>query len=148
MSRQTRPCKSGAIAMHPYKEAAVGRRSGAGLSLRATELSKHYAGSAAAAVKGISLEVTAGELVSLLGASGSGKTTTLMMIAGFTVPDRGQVWLGDQPILHLPPEKRGIGVVFQNYALFPHMTALRNVAFSLNMRKLAAKEMHQRAEPA
>jgi ABC-type Fe3+/spermidine/putrescine transport system ATPase subunit len=71
-----------------------------------------------------------------------------MIIAGFTAPDRGQVWLGGQPILHLPPEKRGIGVVFQNYALFPHMTALRNVAFPLNMRRLAAKDVRQRAEAA
>jgi len=118
------------------------------MSLRLAELSKQYSGSKIAAVDSISLDVAAGEFVSLLGASGSGKTTTLMMIAGFTAPDRGQVWLGDQPILHLPPEKRGIGVVFQNYALFPHMTALRNVAFPLNMRRLTAKEVRQRAEAA
>jgi len=123
-------------------------RGSAGISLRLAELSKQYSGSRVAAVNGISLEVTAGEFVSLLGASGSGKTTTLMMIAGFTAPDRGQVWLGDRPILHLPPEKRGIGVVFQNYALFPHMTALRNVAFPLHMRRLPVKEVRRRAEAA
>jgi spermidine/putrescine ABC transporter ATP-binding subunit len=123
-------------------------RGSAGSSLRLIDLSKHYSGSPAAAVNSISLEVTAGEFVSLLGASGSGKTTTLMMIAGFTAPDRGQVWLGEQAIHHLAPEKRGVGVVFQNYALFPHMTAFRNVAFPLNMRRLAKKEVRHRAEAA
>jgi len=134
--------------LRPTVTAPSPGRGSAGISLRLVELNKQYSGSRVAAVNGISLEVTAGEFVSLLGASGSGKTTTLMMIAGFTAPDRGQVWLGDQPILHLPPEKRGIGVVFQNYALFPHMTALRNVAFPLHMRRLAVKEVRRRAEAA
>ena len=123
-------------------------RDSAGISLRLVDLSKQYSGSKVAAVNGISLEVTAGEFVSLLGASGSGKTTTLMMVAGFTAPDHGQVWLGGRPILHLPPEKRGIGVVFQNYALFPHMTALRNVAFPLHIRRLEVREVRRRAAAA
>jgi putative spermidine/putrescine transport system ATP-binding protein len=120
----------------------------AGAALRLKGLAKRYEGSSAAAVDGVSLDVAAGEFVSLLGASGSGKTTTLMMVAGFTPPDGGEVWLDGRPILHLPPEKRGIGVVFQNYALFPHMTALRNVGFPLAMRGLAAAEIRRRAEAA
>jgi putative spermidine/putrescine transport system ATP-binding protein len=136
------------VTLPPTLTARSAGRSSAGSALRLRNLSKHYSGSPAAAVNGISLEVTAGEFVSLLGASGSGKTTTLMIIAGFTAPDRGQVWLGEQPIHHLPPEKRGVGVVFQNYALFPHMTAIRNVAFPLTMRRLAKKEVRRRAEAA
>jgi putative spermidine/putrescine transport system ATP-binding protein len=136
------------VTLQPTLTARSPGRGSTGSSLRLSDLSKHYSGSRAAAVNGISLEVTAGEFVSLLGASGSGKTTTLMMIAGFTAPDRGQVWLGEHPIHHLPPEKRGVGVVFQNYALFPHMTAFRNVAFPLNMRRLAKGEVRQRAEAA
>ena len=136
------------MTLRPTLTARSSGRGSAGSSLRLSDLCKHYSGSRAAAVNSISLDVTAGEFVSLLGASGSGKTTTLMMIAGFTAPDRGEVWLGEQPIHHLPPEKRGVGVVFQNYALFPHMTAFRNVAFPLNMRRLAKVEVRQRAEAA
>ena len=119
-----------------------------GAALRIAGLVKRYGNSSAAAVDGISLDVAAGEFVSLLGASGSGKTTTLMMVAGFTPPDDGEIWLGDQPMVHLAPEKRGIGVVFQNYALFPHMSALKNVAFPLKMRGVATEAARQRAEAA
>jgi putative spermidine/putrescine transport system ATP-binding protein len=129
-------------------EAMSAPAAGAGTSLRLKELCKSYEGSRTVAVDAISLDVAAGEFMSLLGASGSGKTTTLMMVAGFTFPDRGEVWLGNQPILHLPPEKRGIGVVFQNYALFPHMTAQRNVAFPLKMRRLSVEEVRRRADAA
>jgi putative spermidine/putrescine transport system ATP-binding protein len=90
--------------------------------------------------------VAAGEFVSLLGGSGSGKTTTLMMVAGFTAPDSGEIFLDDRPIVPLPPERRGIGVVFQNYALFPHMSALRNVAFPLRMRGIESREGRRLAE--
>ena len=127
---------------------ATRTRRAAGSSLTLEDISKRYAGAATPAVDALSLAVAAGEFVSLLGASGSGKTTTLMMVAGFTAPDRGRVWLGERPILHLPPERRGIGVVFQHYALFPHMSALRNVAFPLHMRNVAAAERRRRAEAA
>jgi putative spermidine/putrescine transport system ATP-binding protein len=96
-----------------------------GASLRIAALGKSYGRSTA--VESVSLDIASGEFVSLLGASGSGKTTTLiktttlMMIAGFTPPDSGEIVLDGRPITHLPPEKRGIGVVFQNYARFPHM---------------------------
>ncbi|MGF7206334.1 putative spermidine/putrescine transport system ATP-binding protein [Skermanella aerolata] len=86
------------------------------------------------AVDGISLDVEKGELVSLLGPSGCGKTTTLQMIAGFTDPTSGRVSLNGADLLAKKPNERGLGIVFQSYALFPHMTAAENVAFGLEMR--------------
>jgi len=86
------------------------------------------------AVEGLHLTVAAGEFLTLLGPSGSGKTTTLMMIAGFTQPSAGDIVLNGRSIASLAPEKRNIGVVFQNYALFPHMSVADNVAFPLRMR--------------
>lgn len=83
----------------------------------------------------VSLTVGAGEFVTLLGPSGSGKTTTLSIIAGFTAPTSGRVMLDGEDITSLPTHKRGIGVVFQNYALFPHMTVRENIAFPLKQRK-------------
>lgn len=117
---------------------------GACLELRS--LAKAYGQSHA--VASVSLDVAAGEFVSLLGASGSGKTTTLMMVAGFTRPDRGEIVLDGEPITHLPPERRGIGVVFQNYALFPHMNVTRNVGFPLKMRGVPATEITGRVADA
>ena len=80
--------------------------------------------------------IAAGEFCTLLGPSGSGKTTTLMMIAGFAWPDRGEIYVDERPITNLPPQKRDLGVVFQNYALFPRMTVFDNVAFPLEMRNI------------
>src|SRR5215471_6935723 len=88
-----------------------------GIALR--NLQKRYGG--ATAVDDVSLSISPGEFISLLGPSGSGKTTTLMMIAGFELPDRGQVLLDDKDITRLPSHRRELGVIFQNYALFPHM---------------------------
>jgi spermidine/putrescine ABC transporter ATP-binding subunit len=101
------------------------------LMLRA--LRKHY--SNFIAVKGIDLTVASGEFLVLLGPSGSGKTTTLMMVAGFTPPSGGDVLLNGRSVIDLPPEHRNMGVVFQNYALFPHMTVQQNVGFPLRMRR-------------
>ena len=117
-----------------------------GASLRIIELAKSYGTSQA--VASVSLDIAAGEFVSLLGASGSGKTTTLMMVAGFTRPDRGEVMLDGKPITGLAPEKRGIGVVFQNYALFPHMNVARNVGFPLKMRGVPAAAARTRVADA
>ena len=86
------------------------------------------------AVDGISLDIAKGEFLTLLGPSGSGKTTTLMMIAGFEEPTSGVIELAGEDLTHRRPYERNIGVVFQNYALFPHMTVERNVAFPLRMR--------------
>ncbi|HEX6036533.1 ABC transporter ATP-binding protein [Longimicrobium sp.] len=86
------------------------------------------------AVDGVSLEVPAGEFLTLLGPSGCGKTTTLRMIAGFEHPTSGRVVLGDRDVSTLPPQKRDVGMVFQNYALFPHLDVWENVAFGLKSR--------------
>ena len=100
------------------------------------------------AVKSVSLEVGAGEFVTLLGPSGSGKTTLLRMVAGFTRPDRGTVTVDDRDIGRMPPYKRDIGMVFQHYALFPHMTAGDNIGFPLKMRGVARAEVDRRVAEA
>ena len=95
-------------------------------------------------VQDLNLDVYRGEFLTLLGPSGSGKTTTLMMLAGFEAPTEGRIVLNDQEIGSLAPYKRGIGVVFQNYALFPHMTVAENIAFPLVVRKLDKAEIETR----
>jgi putative spermidine/putrescine transport system ATP-binding protein len=99
-----------------------------------------------AAVDGISVALSAGEFLSFLGPSGSGKTTTLQMIAGLVEPTSGDILLNGRPLNPLPPYRRNIGVVFQNYALFPHMTVERNVAFPLEMRRVDRSEIKQRVD--
>ncbi len=96
----------------------------------------------------IDLKVEAGEFLSLLGPSGSGKTTLLMMLAGFEMPSSGSIVLGGRDLTHVPPNKRGIGMVFQRYALFPHMSVAQNVAFPLKMRGLGKDEMAPLVEQA
>ena len=98
------------------------------------------------AVDGVSLDVAPGEFVTLLGPSGSGKTTTLMMLAGFEIPTGGEIYVDDQPIATVPPFRRNIGMVFQNYALFPHMTVGENIAFPLKIRKLSKQEITRRTQ--
>jgi putative spermidine/putrescine transport system ATP-binding protein len=102
----------------------------------------------ARAVTGFSLAVADGEYVALLGPSGCGKTTVLRMIAGITRPDAGEIRLSGQRIDALPPERRNIGLVFQSYALFPHMTVERNVAFGLRMRGVTAADVARRVTAA
>ncbi len=96
------------------------------------------------AVDGLSLGVEKGEFVSLLGPSGCGKTTTLQMIAGFVEPSGGGIVLEGRDLLAIKPAKRGLGIVFQSYALFPHMTVTENVAFGLEMQGIAAAERTKR----
>jgi ABC-type Fe3+/spermidine/putrescine transport system ATPase subunit len=91
-----------------------------------------------------SLDIDEGEIVSLLGPSGSGKTTLLNMLAGFVRPDAGRIRLGGADINDTPPNRRGIGMVFQNYALFPHLTVARNVAYGLEIRRLPSSEIGRR----
>jgi putative spermidine/putrescine transport system ATP-binding protein len=86
-------------------------------------------------VKGLDLAIPQGEFLTLLGPSGSGKTTSLMMLAGFETITGGDIRLAGRSIGNLPPHRRGIGMVFQNYALFPHMTVAENLAFPLSVRK-------------
>ncbi|HWL69062.1 MAG TPA: ABC transporter ATP-binding protein [Geminicoccus sp.] len=109
-------------------------------------LSKHYG--AFAALSDVSIDIPAGQFVTLLGPSGSGKTTLLMSIAGFAHPDRGSIRIDDQEILGLEPDKRDIGVVFQNYALFPHMSVEENVAYPLKLRRVPAAERAARVKHA
>ncbi|MEO8559150.1 MAG: ABC transporter ATP-binding protein [Rhodospirillales bacterium] len=100
------------------------------------------------AVRGVSLDIKAGEFVTFLGASGSGKTTCLRMIAGFVRPDGGKVLIDDEDVTHVPPHKRNTGMVFQQYALFPHMTVAQNVAFGLKVRRLPRAEVTRRTGEA
>jgi len=96
------------------------------------------------AVDQVTLEVYTGEFLTLLGPSGSGKTTTLMMIAGFEFPTEGEIFIEGKDVSDIPPSKRNIGMVFQNYALFPHMTVYENIAFPLKMKKFSKAEISKR----
>ncbi|MFT5112846.1 MAG: putative spermidine/putrescine transport system ATP-binding protein [Parasphingorhabdus sp.] len=87
------------------------------------------------ALHGTSIDLAEGEFLTLLGPSGSGKTTLLMAIAGLNDPDSGEIWIDDNLITYAPPHQRGLGMVFQNYALFPHLSVYENIAFPLRMRK-------------
>ena len=95
-----------------------------------------------------SLDVEQGELLSLLGPSGCGKTTTLRSVAGFIQPDSGQIVINDRDYTYLPPNQRDIGLVFQSYALFPHLTVFYNVAFGLRMRRIPKEEVYTRVTNA
>ena len=96
------------------------------------------------ALAGVSLDIASGELLTILGPSGSGKTTLLKVVAGFETPDAGTVRVDGTDITAIPPARRDIGMVFQNYALFPHLTVERNVAFPLEMRNVGRPEIERR----
>ena len=100
------------------------------------------------AVDNLNLEVRQGEFLTLLGPSGCGKTTTLMALAGFVTPDRGRLFVHGEDISFKPPHKRGLGMVFQDYALFPHMTVFDNIAFPLEMRKVDNQEIRKKVQSA
>jgi ABC-type Fe3+/spermidine/putrescine transport system ATPase subunit len=110
--------------------------------LRLTNIVRRYG--AFTAVDDVSLELSDGEFVTLLGPSGCGKTTTLRMVAGFIAPDSGEIRFDDRRMNDVPPHRRNTAMVFQSYALFPHMTVAENVAFGLRMRKLPAAEQARR----
>ena len=99
-------------------------------------------------VKDLNLNIAKGEFLTMLGPSGSGKTTCLMMLAGFEPATHGEIYLDNVPINRVPPHKRGIGMVFQNYALFPHMTIGENLAFPLEVRKMAKSERDEKVKKA
>ncbi len=99
-------------------------------------------------LKGIDLKIESGEFFAFLGPSGCGKTTLIRVIAGFESAQVGQVFIGDQEISHLPPWRRNVGMVFQSYALWPHMTIRKNVAFGLEERRLPHKEINERVDTA
>ena len=114
--------------------------------LKIEDLSKNYGG--IAALDHISLEIEEGELVSMLGPSGCGKTTALRLIAGFEKPDSGHIYIDGVRINEVPVNKRNIGMVFQSYALFPHMSVKENISYGLEQRKLPKKEVEKRAKEA
>jgi putative spermidine/putrescine transport system ATP-binding protein len=97
-------------------------------------------------VKDLNLDIAKGEFVTMLGPSGSGKTTTLMMLAGFETPTNGEIFLDGNPISKIPPYEREIGMVFQNYALFPHMSVKENLGFPLEVRKIPKSEREDRVK--
>lgn len=114
--------------------------------LKLESIVQRYPEATSAAVDGISLDINAGELVALLGPSGCGKTTLLRIIAGFVAQTEGRIIVGEAAIDSLPPNKRQVGVVFQNYALFPHMDALENVAYGLACRGAPKEQQVARAQ--
>ena len=99
-------------------------------------------------IKDLNLDIVQGEFLTMLGPSGSGKTTTLMMLAGFETPTNGKIFFNDQSISDIPPYKRNIGMVFQDYSLFPHMTVKENLTFPLKVRKLAKDEIGRKVARA
>ena len=111
-------------------------------SLRLTNIRKTF--DQTVAVEDVSIEVSAGSLFFLLGSSGCGKTTILRMIAGFVQPNAGRIFFGDRDVTELSPEKRNAGMVFQNYALWPHMTVSQNVGFGLDVRRMPSAEKKTR----
>ena len=112
--------------------------------LRLVNLVKKFDG--AAAVDGLSLDVSSGEFVVILGPSGCGKTTTLRCVAGLEVPDEGDIMIDNDSVSGLPPKERDIAMVFQNYALYPHMTVAENIAYPLKMKKTAKDEIERRVK--
>ena len=118
---------------------------GGGAEVRLHELTKTFG--SVVAVRDVSVTVAPGSFFTLLGPSGSGKTTTLMMVAGFAYPTSGEVFVDGKPMAALPPQRRDLGMVFQSYAVFPHLTVFDNVAFPLQIRKAPRLEiLHRVAE--
>ncbi|MFT5008823.1 MAG: putative spermidine/putrescine transport system ATP-binding protein [Granulosicoccus sp.] len=108
---------------------------------------KSYDGSSLV-VKGFNLDIKKGEFVTMLGPSGSGKTTCLMMLAGFETPTSGEIFIDGQPVNRIAPHKRNIGMMFQNYALFPHMTVVENLAYPLQIRKMSKSDIETKVKRA
>ncbi|MEM8949515.1 MAG: ABC transporter ATP-binding protein [Pseudomonadota bacterium] len=116
------------------------------LPITIRDMTKTYG--AVHALDAVDLDVKSGEFLTLLGPSGSGKTTLLMVLAGFTRPDHGSLKFGEAEVIRTPPHKRGVGMVFQNYALFPHMSVAENIAYPLKIRRVPPSEIAPRVEGA
>jgi putative spermidine/putrescine transport system ATP-binding protein len=123
--------------------ATAARETGAGVEVRLEDLRRSYAG--VSALNGLSLTMAPGEMVALLGPSGCGKTTAMRLVAGLEEADGGRVMFGGKDVTGLPANKRDVGMVFQAYSLFPHMTAQQNVAFGLSLHKVSPVERNRRA---
>ncbi len=117
-------------------------------TVRFEEAQRWYPGTDKPAVPGISLEIGDGEFVVLVGPSGCGKSTTLRMLAGLEEVNKGKIFIGDRDITNMPPKDRDIAMVFQNYALYPHMTVADNMAFALKMAKVPTEERNKRVQEA
>jgi spermidine/putrescine ABC transporter ATP-binding subunit len=115
---------------------------GGGHSVRLENVAKRFGD--VVAVDSVSIETAPGEFLTLLGPSGSGKTTTLKIIAGLEFPTQGEVYIDEKPVIHKPAHKRDLGMVFQNYALFPHMTIAENIGFPMKMRGVSKEEISRR----
>ncbi|MCC2611189.1 ABC transporter ATP-binding protein [Neorhizobium sp. Rsf11] len=124
----------------------MNREQAAGASIRISRLEKRFGN--VFAVNGVDIDIAAGEFLALLGPSGSGKTTILMSVAGFEFPTSGSIHVDSEDLTYLPANKRNLGMVFQNYTLFPHMSILDNVAFPLKMRGMAKADRYASAEEA
>src|SRR3712207_7276907 len=129
MSVHTRP--QDAVAAHPVASAK-------GSAVRFRGVARHFG--AVKAVDDLDLDIRPGEFFSMLGPSGSGKTTCLRLIAGFEQPDAGEISIFDEPVAGVPPYRRAVNTVFQDYALFPHLNVLDNVAYGLRIRGVARAE--------
>src|SRR5262245_10715016 len=139
----------------PARPPRMARNAAVGVSMKSTTISlpisirdvtKTYGRTAA--LDNVSLEIASGEFITLLGPSGSGKTTLLMVLAGFIRPNSGEIRFGDREVTLVPPHKREIGMVFQNYALFPHMTVAGNLAYPLKLRGVVGAELEERVARA
>src|SRR5271165_6214536 len=117
-----------------------------GLPIGIRQVSKRYG--PVHALDDVDLDIRSGEFLTLLGPSGSGKTTLLMVLAGFTRPDHGSLKFGDAEVIRLAPHKRDVGMVFQSYALFPHMDVAGNIGFPLRLRGIKKAECARRVEQA
>ena len=115
--------------------------------VRFVDVQKSYDGETLV-VRNLNLDIAKGEFLTMLGPSGSGKTTTLMMLAGFEPASNGEIYLAGRPINRVPPHRRGIGMVFQNYALFPHMTVAENLSFPLEVRGMGKEDREARVKRA
>ena len=146
-SERAGPPESGRIDARDLGRGVTGASQPLPASLSLVGITRRFGGQAPA-VDDLSLEVASGELLALVGASGSGKTTTLRMVAGYERPDAGRILLEGRDITALPPERRRFGMVFQHYALFPHLSVGDNVAFGLEARGVGRRERRERAERA
>jgi spermidine/putrescine ABC transporter ATP-binding subunit len=128
------------------EENLAGQISSGAAEIRLENLTKKYGDFVA--LNNFSINIRKGEFITFLGPSGSGKTTTLMLVAGFIFPTAGDIRIGDESIISKPANKRNLGIVFQNYSLFPHMTIAENIAFPLKMRKLDAHDIKDKVRDA
>ena len=130
--------------LSPATTAPVPGQTRAGDTLKIDGLARYYGG--VRAVDGLTIDIPAGAFLTLLGPSGCGKSTTLSMLAGLERPDAGRIYLGGEDITALPPNGRGMAMVFQSYALYPHMTVAQNIAFGLKLQRRPKEEVRRRVE--